>query len=357
LYSPTCTSQGGEFIVDVHTRHVDLSGSWPTTNPDYAAFFLGCSGSSCPREAKYVTDLFRNSDTTVTVLSGFPAISCSASRTTGCGLPLSNAQIASTRDHVNTAAESERILATATVLPNAPSGPDLPELDAACAAGVAALELFPSWEVTAGTAFHLDDAVVEPFFQKAAALGLTRIAVTRGTSLPQLNATYDVPTDIGPAAKKYPGMRFIVRNAAVCSSDGPCDGAQPPYDPVGATSGTNTLIRSLLDAGVEPNSNVYVDLGLALRMVQVDPNATQHLVGKLLKYVGEDNVLWATTSIWPPDSPQALIEFFRSLQIPQQLQDQYGYPALTTAVKAKIFGLNAARLFELEPTAVRCAVP
>jgi hypothetical protein len=47
---------------------------------------------------------------------------------------------------------------------------------------------------------------------------------------------------------------------------------------------------------------------------------------------------------------------FRAFQISPQLQERYGYPALTPALKAKILGLNAARLFGVDPVAVRCAL-
>ncbi len=45
-----------------------------------------------------------------------------------------------------------------------------------------------------------------------------------------------------------------------------------------------------------------------------DPDAAAHALGKLLKYVGEDNVLWGTDSIWY-GSPQDQIQAFRTFQI------------------------------------------
>jgi hypothetical protein len=75
----------------------------------------------------------------------------------------------------------------------------------------------------------------------------------------------------------------------------------------------------------------------------------------LLKTLRSRNVLWGTDSIWW-GSPQWQIDAFKSLQIPASMQEQYGYPALTTAVKKRILGLNAARLYGLKPRAVRCAI-
>jgi hypothetical protein len=46
----------------------------------------------------------------------------------------------------------------------------------------------------------------------------------------------------------------------------------------------------------------------------------------------------------------------RSFEISQQFQELYGYPALTDQVKAGLFGLNAAELFGIDPTATRCGL-
>ena len=92
---------------------------------------------------------------------------------------------------------------------------------------------------------------------------------------------------------------------------------------------------------VEPNSNVYAELGSTWRFLMRDPDQAAHGLGKLLKYVGERNVLWGTDSIWY-GSPQDQIQAFRSFQISEALRDKHGYPELTPALKQAVFGLNAA---------------
>jgi hypothetical protein len=47
---------------------------------------------------------------------------------------------------------------------------------------------------------------------------------------------------------------------------------------------------------------------------------------------------------------------FRAVQIGSELQERFGYPALTPELKAKVFGLNAAQLFGVDPDAQRCAI-
>jgi hypothetical protein len=79
------------------------------------------------------------------------------------------------------------------------------------------------------------------------------------------------------------------------------------------------------------------------------------VLGKLLTRVGEDRVLWGTDAIWY-GSPQPQIMAFRTFEITPELQEQYGYPALTPALKHKIFGLNATRLLGLDTTATYCGL-
>ena len=95
-----------------------------------------------------------------------------------------------------------------------------------------------------------------------------------------------------------------------------------------------------------PNRNVYAELGSTWRGVMSDPDSAAHCLGKLLKYVGEDNVLWGTDSIWY-GSPQDQIQAFRTFQIAPEFQERYGYPTITPDLRAKVFGLNATRPYNI----------
>jgi hypothetical protein len=81
----------------------------------------------------------------------------------------------------------------------------------------------------------------------------------------------------------------------------------------------------------------------------------QHVIGKLVQHLGEDNVLWGSECVWL-GSPQAQIEAFRAFQISAELQETHGYPALTPAIKAKIFGRAAAAVYGIDPDATRCKI-
>jgi hypothetical protein len=190
-------------------------------------------------------------------------------------------------------------------------------------------------------------------------LGVNRFAVHKGLPIGSFfEQEHNYPSDVGVVAKDYPDARFIIYHSAICAGHEQCDTNDPegPYDATSARpTGTNALIRSLIDNNIPKNSNVYAEVGSAINQLLTDATAAAHFFGKLLKYVGEDRVVWGTDcTIY--GSPQRFIEWFTQLQIPEQMQAEHGYPALTTDVKKKIFGLNSAALYGIDVEAKRCKI-
>ena len=104
-------------------------------------------------------------------------------------------------------------------------------------------------------------------------------------------------------------------------------------------------------------TNVYMELGTSFgHTVITHPNVCGHLLGQIIKAFGVDHVIFGTDSIWW-GSPQWQIEAMRRFQIPEQLQEEYGYAPLTDLDRQKILGLNAARLFGVDVDAARHAFP
>ena len=125
-------------------------------------------------------------------------------------------------------------------------------------------------------------------------------------------------------------------------------------DEAGGGSNESRLITSIQTAGVAPGGNVYAELGSTWRAVMADLDQAAHVLGKLLLAVGEDNIVWGTDSIWY-GSPQDQIAAFNAFQITPEFQERFGYPELTPQRKAKILGLNAARVFAIDdPITARC---
>jgi hypothetical protein len=73
-----------------------------------------------------------------------------------------------------------------------------------------------------------------------------------------------------------------------------------------------------------------------------------HIMGQLMKYMGPDRIIFGSDSVWY-GAPQWQIEALWRFQIPEELRERYGYPAITDDDKRKILGLNSARLYGITP--------
>jgi hypothetical protein len=85
------------------------------------------------------------------------------------------------------------------------------------------------------------------------------------------------------------------------------------------------------------------------------PEACMHMLGQMMQVAGADHILWGTDSIWN-GSPQSQIERMRRLKIKPELIEKYHYPELTGEIKNQILGLNAAKIFGVDPQARRRAI-
>jgi len=90
--------------------------------------------------------------------------------------------------------------------------------------------------------------------------------------------------------------------------------------------------------------------------VIADPLMCMHGMGKNIKYFGSDHVIWGTDCLWW-GSPQWVIEAFKRFQISDELCDKFGYAKVTKDDKAKILGMNAAKIYGVDVSARRNAFP
>jgi predicted TIM-barrel fold metal-dependent hydrolase len=339
------TLRGREFIFDVQTHHVDLVRDW-SANPIQRSLEADAQGGcgtaqriACWGAREYVREIFVKSDTAVACLTMLPSSRLEQR-------PLLTAEAAATRELVDRMAGSPRMVIHGIVSPEL-GRPQLDEMQRVLESSrVAAWKVytqFGNWRLD-------DDKVGRPFLERARALGLPRVCVHKGLAFPAYAGPRQAtsPEDIGPAAKAFPDIAFVVYHSGYEAG-----APEGPYHPGGG--GIDRLVRSLRDAGIRPGGNVYAELGSTWRLLMTRPLDAAHALGKLLVAVGPDRVVWGTDSLWY-GTPQAQIEAFRAFQIPVELQDKHGYPALTPALKARIFGLNAAALYKIDPHVTRCAI-
>jgi uncharacterized protein len=335
---------GDEFIFDVQTHMVDPAGKWRTNAGKYweqilAHFPQGACGDHDPVDCfsaeQFIKHVFMDSDTDLAVLSFVPE------------LPERNPLSLKEADRVRALAErmagAHRLFLHAMIVPNAPAMDPLKFMEeAADRYPIEAWKSYTQWGPE-GVGWELDNpAIGIPFIEKARALGIRNICIHKGLFFSGFPEQYGRCADVGRAAKLYPDVNFIIYHSGFETGH-----REGPFDSARATHGVDTLIRSLLDNGIAPNSNVYAELGSTWRFVMRDPTMAAHLLGKLLVHVGQDNVLWGTDSIWY-GSPQDQIQAFRTFEIAPKLLATHRYPELTSTLKAKIFGLNGARVYGVD---------
>jgi uncharacterized protein len=344
----------GEFIMDVHTHHVMPSLPWRTTAPATLQLVLGmlppdCTASNpltCVDRSAYLHDVFLASDTTVALLSDLPSKGASTD-----ALPFADAEGTLQMANALTRGGSSRLLLQNVLAPNfGPLAASLEEMTSNAETGkVSAFKVYTAWG-PGGRGFDLDDpAIGLPVVQHAQDLGVKILCGHKGLPLLNFESVWDQPRDMVAVSRQFPDMQFVVYHSGWTPYH-----VEGPYNPVHPV-GVDSLLKALDDYHVAPDSNVWADVAAMWRTLLAKPDQAAHAIGKLLKRLGEHRLLWGTDSVWY-GPPQTQIMAFRAFHISAEYQDRYGYPELTDAVKDRVLGLNAAKLFGLDPTATRCVL-
>jgi predicted TIM-barrel fold metal-dependent hydrolase len=352
----------GQFIFDMQTHHTDLAYPYFEKTADverYATFFRVGRPDLDPKgyvdelnRAHYVKEVFLDSDTVMAFISGVPTRDWSKA-------PLPPDQMAATRRYVNDLARSRRVLAHGLIRPNL----GLDELDE-MERQVKDLKV-DAWKFHTGAdlgewVWRLDDEKrVYPFWEKTRALGIKHLCIHKGLPLGAFNEEGCMVGDVEKAAKDWPDLNFIIYHSGFRGFGTTSKGTgrrmeDARLDEPQEIPWTSDLFRMLRR---NPEiKNVYLELGNTFHQTSMyAPEMCMHLLGQMLQTVGPDRILWGTDAIWA-GSPQSQIERFRRLKIRDDLIERHGYPPLTDDVKAKIFGLNAARLLGLDPEERRQAI-
>jgi uncharacterized protein len=351
----------------------------------------GVTGTGRFDRTEYVNQIFMGSDTTIGVLSGI-AYSLGDN-----GMNVRGFAALSNEDLITGANWLEerfpgRMLSHAMVMPNDRLDVQLAMMER-LSSQYTNWKTYPPWTPTGagGVGYWLDSPEAQAMFEKGIELGSPIFCIHKGFPLNSFSPTYTDPKDVGPAANMFPNAALVIYHSGFehglasgqstapdpndpMADNGWGEGTGPwpegPYDEsleemgdnqpteVGSyplNRGVNSLIWSLRKAGIGPNgtrlpgmpgpkTHVYAECGgVWPNLLHGRVEEAMHYWGKLLKYIGEDRIVWGTDCLWF-GSPQPVIQAFRAFEISQAFQDRYGYPALTQARKEKILGQNAARL-------------
>jgi uncharacterized protein len=215
---------------------------------------------------------------------------------------------------------------------------------------------------------HDDADVAYPTFEliqknyerlKSRKPGFNNICVHKGLAPGPPDPKRGHPEDLPKAARDWPKLNFITYHACIQPNffmadtleevkAGKLRGGVPN---ISWTTEYAQLVQSL--------PNCYAEIGTTwASSVVTFPTIAAHILGQLMKFMGEDRIVFGSDSVWY-GSPQWQIEALWRFQIPAALREKYGYPELTESAKRKILGLTSAKLYGIQAvdTGLYRAVP
>jgi uncharacterized protein len=167
--------------------------------------------------------------------------------------------------------------------------------------------------------WKLTDPWAQRYLEKCQELGVTNIHVHKGPTIWPLNKdAFDV-ADVDDVATAFPELTFIVEHVGLPRLEDFCwIGVQEP--------------------------NVYGGLAVAMPFIHTRPRYFARVIGELLYWLGADRLLFASDyAIW---HPKWIVEQFVDFEMPEDMVSEFG--ELTTDIKRKVLGVNAARLYDIE---------
>jgi predicted TIM-barrel fold metal-dependent hydrolase len=344
-----------QFIFDVQTHHIDISRKWYENTDEGKAVLNFLRMVRGMRKAKdaleqvnrahYVKELFGDSDTVMAIISGVPSRDWDKN-------PLPPDLMVATRNYVNRLAGSRRLLSHGLLRPNL-GKPELEEMERQ----VKKLKI-EAWKTYTGAelgdkAWRMDDEkVAYPFWEKTRKLGIKNVCVHKGLPLGLFNEQACTPGDVEKAAKDFPDLNFIIYHSGFRGFGGLARGTgKKVVDPKSKDPQEIPWISDILRF-LKKNpkiKNVYFELGGTFNILSaLAPKMCMHMLGQMIQVAGADHILWGTDSIWN-GSPQGQIDRFRRLKMDLELIKKHKYVELTDKIKEQILGLNAAKLFGVDP--------
>ena len=389
-FEPAATAEkfpkGEYFIIDVQTHFTnayDLGAERRGGDGGFRTYeFLKNMGFKLKGDAEaysfhnFLKEIYFDSETSVAVISGVPTREkqrdadgkvLEGPERSRAGLP--SWLMSKRKQDVNEMAGSVRALSQGNCAPNhywdkAKNAPDWPALYEQMEREVKLYKI-NSWKWychtdpgMSGGGFKLDDEMSAKFYEKSRQLGLKLFSVHKGFSYQSRTLGHLAnPQDVERAALDNPDLNFVVYHSAL--KHGPNEPDYVKNNEFNAETG-DFLWHNVLMGIKRRNpkiNNVYCEIGSSFGILAVEnPVMCQHLIGKNIKHYGSDHVIWGTDCLWW-GSPQWAIDLFKRFQIFDELCQKFGYKKLTKEDKARVFGLNAAKLYGMNAKAKLNALP
>lgn len=178
---------------------------------------------------------------------------------------------------------------------------------------------------------YMNDPEIWPFYEKAQELGVVLDIHTGFCWVPPGKSKYALPILLDDVARDFPDLKIVAFHMGY------------PY-----CDDLNMIAMG--------HPNVHVCLSLLIPWALNSPRKFAMIIGEALRWVGPDRIIWGTDYAGYSIQVRIAVMGLRDFQIPEDMQKDYGYPALTDEDRKKIFGENLARLLGVDTSKRRVQV-
>ncbi len=384
-WEPAATQEkfpkGEYFVIDVQA-HFTNGIALPGASDFRTMEFMKNMGFSLKNDAaaygykNFVKEMYFDSETSIVVISGVPTMeklrdaqgNVLEGQARSRGL-LPSWLMSKSAKEINTLAGSQRALNQGNLAPNHYWDKATNKMNKAQLLEQMEREVkqygISSWKwychtdpAGTGQGFQLDDENAQTFIDESRKMGIKLISTHKGYSYQSKSLGHLAnPKDVEKAALRNPDFNFVVYHSAIKHGANEANWKESnQYDPTTGDFLWHSILMDIKKRNPQMN-NVYCEVGSFFNILSVvDPVMCAHGMGKNIKHYGSDHVVWGTDCLWW-GSPQWAIEAFKRFQIPDDMCAKFGYKKISKKDKARILGLNAAKLYNVDVKAKRNALP
>ncbi len=169
----------------------------------------------------------------------------------------------------------------------------------------------------------INDEELWPFYAKAEELGIVLDIHTGFSWVPPGKSKYALPIYLDDVARDFPQLKINAFHMGY------------PY-----CDDLNMVAMG--------HPNVHLCLSLLVPWAIGAPRRFATIIGEALRWVGPDRIIWGTDYAGFGVQVRCAVMGLRDFQIPEDMQRDYGYPAITDEDRAKMFGGNLGRLLGID---------
>jgi uncharacterized protein len=169
----------------------------------------------------------------------------------------------------------------------------------------------------------LNDPRMWPFYEKAQELGVPLTIHTGMAYVPPQPGKHTHPSQLDDILLDFPDLKIIAYHMGW------------PY-------------HEELFGLAAKHPNLYISISGIVGWFARAPQKGWHMIGEALEWATEDKLVLGFDL--PFDDMPKVVDYVRNFDIPKDVREGWGYPEITDQTRAKILGLNLAKLTGLDPT-------